>query len=184
MSDVGRQTCPPTKEAANKCEAKVLVEGTNRKVHATAMTTNPKPDDIRGKAEGVRPEKGADGGESATSETNTPESRTEIMEIDDDGSSISLDSVFGSSFNARSIMTDEGHINHSKMMGLALPTLDVSRLRDMAATSFPELPHRAPRPSHKNKTASLTHSTPVTHVVNSKTRKLKKSAGDNPPLDE
>lgn len=117
-------------------------------------------------------------------EETTPDNVAESMELEEDGTSLTLDSdVFGTSFNARSIMTEVGHIDHSKMVGWALPTLDVSRLREMAGTSFPEISLKAPRPSHKNRSASLTHSTPVTHVASRKSRRAKKSASDNPPVE-
>lgn len=126
-----------------------------------------------------------EGAESVSDGTSAPESGTESMEMDEDGSSLSLDSdVFGTSFNARSIMTEEGHIDHSKMMGWALPTMDLSRLRDIAATSFPEIPNKTTRSSHRGRAVSLTHSTPVTQVVNRKTRRAKKSTSDTPPIEE
>lgn len=93
----------------------------------------------------------------------------------EEGSSISVDSeLFSrSSFNATSVLHDDGHLNHNKMLEWALPTINTSRLRALAATSFPSAVCKT---GSKSETSIPFTSNPVMHVSVRKTRKPKKSS--------
>lgn len=106
-------------------------------------------------------------------------SGSEIMELEEaDGSSLSFDSEMNrSSFNSRSIMKADGHLDHEKMRSWALPTVNMSNLRRLASESFPDLARTYGGEEHdhnKRALSLLAHSTPVTHVTSRRTKKAKK----------
>lgn len=103
-------------------------------------------------------------------------SGTDSMDYED-GSVISVDSelLSRSSFNTKSVLHDDGHLNHDKMLEWALPKIDTSRLKLLAATSFPSV---ANKHVPKSETSLPYTSTPVTHVSTRRTRKPKKTNHD------
>lgn len=113
----------------------------------------------------------------ATGGSDTTASGSEIMELEEaDGSCLSFDSDMNrSSFNSRSIMRADGHLDHAKMLSWALTTVNTSNLRRLASESFPDLAKTyGIDDSNKKSRSLLVHSTPVTHVTNRRTKKAKK----------
>lgn len=96
---------------------------------------------------------------------------SDIMDVDS-SSSLSGDSeVFDrSNFNAKSVMLEDGHLNRDKLLSWALPTLDTSRLRKLAAQSFPSVLNKGEKGS-RSAVVMPTQSTPVTHVTRRKSKK-------------
>lgn len=82
-------------------------------------------------------------------------SESESMEMED-GSSISVDSdLFDrSSFSTKSVMHEDGHLNHEKMLGWVLPSVDTSRLRKLAAANFPNVDSKMKHKMSKSASAS------------------------------
>lgn len=115
---------------------------------------------------------------AASSETSLNSS--DIMDAEEaDATSLSFDSeVNRSSFNAKSIIKGDGHLDHEKMMGWSLPTIDMSNLRKLANNSFPEVARLHGGDRKRKGNTMLAHSTPVVHVTNRKPKKVKKS--ENP----
>lgn len=127
---------------------------------------------------------------------------SDIMEVVEESTlSVTSDDLNKSSFNARSIMLEDGHLDRAKMMGWALPALDTSRLREIAAANF--LPTEAVnktrtsnRSTHKAKipavtsNTSITTSTPitasvlVTTVTNRKEKKARRKMKERSPSEE
>lgn len=123
----------------------------------------------------------ATGGEDAATTSSS-----EIMELEEaEGSCLSFNSDLNrSSFNSRSIIKADGHLDHEKMMGWVLPTIDTSNLRRLASTSFPELARRYGGVEDKKTTSILAHSTPVIHVTSRKTKKAKKKLESSSVAEE
>lgn len=130
-----------------------------------------------GRAEG---EKCLSGNATNSESSSVPEADSEVV---GESSCISVDSdLFSrSSFSVKSVLNEDGHLNHSKMLEWALPAIDTSRLRALAASNFPAV---AGRGLSKTATSIPCTSTPVLHVAARKSRKKKKTENtDTDPGD-
>lgn len=133
---------------------------------------------------------GAVGGEGNDREriSSVSSSNADLLQIDEaDVTSLSCDSdLLRSSFSAKSVILEDGYIDCEKMMTWALPTVNISRLRHIAAkdkgSTFSEQSSNLPRatsnirgnstiPTTTRRPPHPTHSTPMSHVTKRKTRK-------------
>lgn len=115
---------------------------------------------------------GATGGVVCVASSTSSVSSSCIMEVD--SSSVDSEVFNRSSFSAKSIIRDDGHLDRDKLLGWALPTIDTSRLREMAAKNFPDMKCKGGR-YNPDGTSGPTQSTPVTHVTRRKSKKMKKA---------
>lgn len=72
--------------------------------------------------------------------------------------------------------TDDGYLDCDKMMSWALPTVNISRLRDIASKGSLSLNTNANTEVHgmnrlRQSNSAVIHSTPVSHVTRRKSRK-------------
>lgn len=122
----------------------------------------------------------------ATGGNEVTTSGSEIMELEEvEGSCLSFDSDLNrSSFNSRSIIKPDGHLDHEKMLSWALPTINTLNLRRLASESFPTLARTYGGAGGKKTPSILAHSTPVTHVTNRKMKKAKKKLETSSAAEE
>lgn len=100
------------------------------------------------------------------------------MDIEEaEATSFSCDSdLLRSSFSAKSVTTEDGYLDCDKMMSWGLPTVNISRLRDIANKGSLTLntnTNTEMQGTHRKRqsTSALVHSTPVSHVTRRKSRK-------------
>lgn len=119
------------------------------------------------------------GAEAAVGETgdtlDLSNSKGALMEVEEaDATSFSYDSdLLRSSFSAKSVTTEDDYLDCDKMMSWALPTVNISRLRDIASSSNLSLKSGTQKGAKRllqNNTA-LVHSASVSHVTRRKSRK-------------
>lgn len=82
----------------------------------------------------------ADGIMRSSENRSVGSSEADAMAMEE-GSIISVDSdLFDrSSFNAKSVLHEDGNLNHDNIMSWTIPQVDTSRLKKLAATSFLQL---------------------------------------------
>lgn len=105
-------------------------------------------------------------------------SGSDIAEIEEaEASSLYFDSELQSrtSFSAKSVISDSGHLDHEKMLGWTLPTVNKENLRKLASTSFPGLVGVYNMEGGNRFVHECPTSTPVAHInTNITSRKSKK----------
>lgn len=174
------------------------------------------PSSNSAKADSTKPNKDANGTERASvgavggaieqtdnddGKASMSTSNTNLTEIDEaDVTSLSCDSdLLRSSFSAKSVILEEGYLDCDRMMQWALPAVNISRLRQIAAndkcTSFGGRPTNAAGsaknvkgnitlPTSLSREAHPAHSTPMSHVTRRKNRKSVKVDEQTQKLEE
>lgn len=134
---------------------------------------------------GAGPNEYGDGTKNAPITSSNSVSSSDILEVDS-SDSISGDSeVFNrSNFNAKSIMLHDGHLDRDKLLSWVLPTIDNSRLREIAAKNFPTAIYKGKNIGSHSTVSLPMQSTPVSHVSRRKAKKGKKSSSASPALED
>lgn len=118
-------------------------------------------------------------GEQASTTASSVTSNSDIMDIEEaEGSGLYFDSELQSrsSFSAKSVINDSGHLDHDKMLSWALPVVNTSNLRKLASTSFPGMVGAFNMDGGSRFIHERPTSTPVAHVSNNITNRRAKKA--------
>lgn len=163
-----------SKKGSDKSEAMTAAEIST----SGRGTASQEPVDENREDDKVIPEAGTSGKHVPAASSETSLNSTGTMETDEaDVTSLSFDSDLNrSSFNAKSIIKEDGHLDHEKMLGWSLPTIDLSNLRKLANDSFPEVAKARSGGRSGKGSSMLAHSTPVTHITDRKPKKSRKSS--------
>lgn len=155
-------------------------------------------DSLKGAVGGTTEHKDNEDGKTSASTSNT-----DLTEIDEaDITSMSCDSdLLRSSFSAKSVILEDRYLDCDRMLTWALPTVNISRLRQIAArekcASFSGKSGNPTNlatsakgsgnvtiPSTLSRTGHPSHSTPMSHVTKRKSRKSFKVDEQTQKLEE
>lgn len=167
--------------------------------HAAAETVkDPNVDSSKSASVGTVECKDNGEGKASTSTSNA-----DLTEIDEaDVTSLSCDSdLLRSSFSAKSVILEDGYLDCERMMTWALPTVNIARLKQIAANekcasfsgktdtqmNLATLANKSGNvtvPSTLPRTGHPSHSTPMSHVTKRKSRKSFKVDEQTQKLEE